>query len=136
MLTLQVPTLLALLGTVLMAVVIFAPAAPTVQREPALAPPQAYSPLPFDALAPLDVPPFSDPPRPSTPHWPALVDPSAAACDAAARLALAGALGAVRTPWAAAILGRALAEETDPAVRAAIADAQVAWGSGYPASLA
>lgn len=130
MLTLQVPTLLALLGTLLMAVVIFAPAPPAAKREPAFAAPPAYSPLPFEALAPVDVAPFAEPPLPAAPRWPALVDPSAAACDAAARLALACALGAVRAPWAAAILSQALNEEADPGVRAAIVAARSAWMTG------
>ena len=52
--------------------------------------------------------------------WPALVDPRASACDAAARLGLVEALASVRTPWSDAILRRACADEPDPEVRAAV----------------
>jgi hypothetical protein len=119
MLTLHVPTLLALLGTVLMAVVIFAPAPAVAPRSVAS---ELYSPLPFEAFAPAGIAPLTDPP-PLAPAWPALVDPSAALCDAGARLALVDALAAVRAPWADAILHRALDEEPDARVRAAIAAA-------------
>jgi hypothetical protein len=55
-----------------------------------------------------------------SPEWPALVDPRAAHCDAASRLALADALATVRGPWADAILHRALDDEPDALVRDAI----------------
>jgi hypothetical protein len=150
-LTLHVPMLLALLGTALMAVVIFAPtpsgAAVTVSLAPprSPAPAEHWSPPPVEhwnppppehwSTAPVEhetlpppqhwsPPPAEPPPAPSPlPGWPALVDPGAAGCDTAARLALADALGAVRGPWADAILTRALDDETDPVVRDAIASA-------------
>jgi hypothetical protein len=121
MLTLQIPTLLALLGTALMAVVIFAPAANaasvTVSFAPPLAPVERWSPAPADPFATnsaADI--FSH----RSPEWPALVDPRAAHCDAASRLALADALATVRGPWADAILHRALDDEPDALVRDAI----------------
>jgi hypothetical protein len=117
MLTLQMPTLLALVGTLLMAIVIFAPervAVPKVSFAPPLAPPPlARWTVSSDEL--------SEPPR-TTPAaaWPALVDPRAAGCDVRARLELVDALGTLRAPWARAILQRALDDEPDPAVRAAV----------------
>jgi hypothetical protein len=122
MLTTHVPTLLALLGTLLMAVVIFAPSPPITSRPVASA---GYSPLPFEAFAPAGVMLLPEPPA-CAPAWPALVDRSAAACDADARIALADALAAVRAPWADAILRRALDDEPDARVRAAIAAARTA----------
>lgn len=121
MLTMHVPTLLALLGTVLMAIVIFAPAPATASAARHAT--EVYSPLPFEAFAATSVVP---PPEavPCAPAWPALVDRSAESCDANARLDLAGALAAVRAPWADAILRRALDEETDERVRAAISAAR------------
>ena len=123
MLTMHVPTLLALLGTVLMAVVIFAPSAAVASRPLA---PKRFSALPFEAVAGGAFAPLArlPEPAPSSPAWPALVDPSAACCDAPARLALVDALATVRTPWAAAILKQALDEESDESVRAAITAAQ------------
>jgi hypothetical protein len=56
----------------------------------------------------------------SVPTWHLLVDPRAAACDAAARWELVDALAAVRAPWAEAILVRALDDESDPDVRNAV----------------
>jgi hypothetical protein len=74
--------------------------------------------------SPLLCDPFAaDPPRLGVAAWPALVDPRASACDAAARLGLVEALAAVRTPWSEAILRRALADEPDVDVRDAVAAA-------------
>ncbi len=124
MLTL-LPTLLALLGTALMAVVIFAPAPQSAPRASAA---ERYSPLPFEAFAAeafaapfpsAEAMPYAETYR-EEPAWPALVDPSAAACEAVVRLALVEALAAVRAPWADAILRRALLDETDARVRAAL----------------
>jgi hypothetical protein len=120
MLTLQIPMLLALLGTALMAVVIFAPS-----RVPALA---------TASFAPPPAPPAIDswqPPvhEPAAPAWPNLIDHRAANCDAAARLGLVEALAAVRTPWSEAILLRALDDEPDSAVRFAAVAALAAGGS-------
>ena len=122
MLTAQLPTLLAVLGTVLMAIVIFAPAPvrPTVTAS--CAPPLDPLPQQFRSWEPVDfaVPMHEpDPPR-GLPSWPALFDARASGCDVDARRALAAALGAVRTPWAAAILQRALDDEVDETVRGTI----------------
>jgi hypothetical protein len=95
----HVPALLMLTGTALTAIAIFAP------REPAR--PANVSPL----LAPPELPP----------GWPERIDPGAAGCDCATRIELAEALGAVASPWAAAVLRQALDEEPDVAVRVAIA---------------
>ena len=121
MLTMHVPTLLALLGTVLMAIVIFAPTPATASavRPPA----EVYSPLPYDAFGASSVVPPPEP-VPCAPAWPVLIDRSAEHCDAEGRLELVGALAAVRAPWADAILRRALAEESDVRVRAAISAAR------------
>jgi hypothetical protein len=119
------PTLLALLGTALMAVVIFAPVSASAAHAPAA---ERYSPLPFDAFAaeafnaPFHAPeamPYAETYR-EEPAWPALVDPSAAACEPVVRLALVEALTAVRAPWADAILRRALLDETDARVLTAL----------------
>ncbi len=63
------------------------------------------------------------PPRgegPAGPPWPELVEPSATACDAHARLDLVDALASLRSPWAMGVLVRARDQETDPDVAAAI----------------
>ena len=128
MLTLQIPTLLALLGTALMAVVIFAPAPVEAKVTMSLAPPfmPPLAPSSFErwASAQPDVHdawslPPENPPQ-ASPTWPTLLDPRAASCDAAARLALVDALATVRAPWADAILHRALDDEPDALVRDAI----------------
>jgi hypothetical protein len=134
-LTLQIPMLLALLGTALMAVVIFAPsrvpAPPTTSFAPPFAPPRAEhwgAPPAFDAWdspAAVDLP-WTSIEDSATPAWPMLIDRRAEKCDAAARLGLVEALAAVRTPWSEAILRRALDEESDPAVRIAVAEALAA----------
>ena len=117
MLTLHTPMLLALLGTALMAVVIFVPSR--------VATPATIS--------------FSPPPCPSaiarTPAWPTLIDRRASGCDAAARLDLIEALASLRTPWSEAVLHGALEDETDPAVRAAVV-AALGVTARYPAGLA
>lgn len=130
--------LLALLGTALMAIVIFAPAPNTANATVSLAPPHA-PPLPPEFWIPRYAEPADHPlddyrePPPREPiasqtiashadlaTWPALVDARAGGCDAAARLALVDALAAVRAPWADAILRRALDDEPDARVRAAV----------------
>ena len=122
MLTLQFPMLLALLGTALMAVVIFAPSrAAATPVTTSFAPPATPA---FEPWRPPEADPWgfeSTAVRIAT--WPALVDPHASGCDAAARLGLVEALAAVRTPWAEAILQRALDDEPDSAVRDAVAEA-------------
>jgi hypothetical protein len=121
MLTMQIPMLLALLGTALMAVVIFAPSRAPATVTTSFAPPplppavERWEPSPaIDCWEPL----AAEPPDTST--WPALIDPRAAGCDAAARLALVEALAAVRSPWSETILRRALDDESDRSVRDAV----------------
>jgi hypothetical protein len=63
------------------------------------------------------------PPAPSIAHWPALVEASASGCDAQARIDLADALGALRSPWSESVLRQAHDSEPDPVVRTAIAAA-------------
>ncbi len=145
----QLPTVLALLGTVLMALAIFAPpsaaaAGPTVSFAPPLVPRPLERDTPTQFWARTDSfesqsDPFAEP-LPSepgnderidvAPAWPELVDPRAVGCDAAARLALVDALIAVRAPWADALLRRAAAEERDPDVSAALAEAS--YFAGIP----
>lgn len=144
----QLPTILALLGTALLALAIFAPPRAAGGPIVSFAPPIIAAPLersPFDPFptAPTGTPPadafaFDEPvldepvldefgPEPS---WPALVDPRALGCDAAARLGLVEALLAVRAPWADGILRRAADEERDPPVVAALAATGYAAGAG------
>ena len=99
-----VPTALAVAGTALMAVAIFGP---------------FHRASKDDADEAVSGPVASNGPGP----WPALVEPSAGACDAAARIDLAEALGALQSPWSESILRHALATESDPGVRLAIAAA-------------
>jgi hypothetical protein len=133
MLTLQIPMLLALLGTALMAVVIFAPSRAPAPVTVSFAPPPKPPP-PFEQWDPYGSEPWEPPAREepgvvpppaavASEAWPALVDPRASGCDAAVRSGLVEALGAVRTPWAEAILRRAMDDERDPAVRDAVAAA-------------
>ncbi len=95
----SLPILLALAGTVLMAIAIFGPfrAGPAERAEP-------------DASER----------DPAVPHWPELVEPSATMCDVDARLDLIDALASLASPWALDVLHHAHDEEPDPAVRAAI----------------
>jgi hypothetical protein len=136
MLTMQIPTLLAVLGTVLMGIVIFAPAPVAARVTTSFAPPlpsqspeqwraETFSPLHFDDRAIADdlVAPAGESCEPAETivTWPSLVDPSATGCDAATRLALVDALATVRTGWSDAILRRAWDEEPDELVRDALA---------------
>jgi hypothetical protein len=144
MLTLQIPTLLALLATALMAVVIFAPervaARPTISFAPPLAPahiePAPHTRSHLERWEPesdslLDAATAAVPLDAATatvaqpPAWPALVDPRATGCDVRVRLALVDALLTVGTPWSRAILQRALDDESDPDVRSAVIAAGV-----------
>ena len=136
MLTLQIPTLLALLATALMAIVIFAPERAVVRPTISFAPPLGAAPVEAvaHALPPLErswepEPDGLDSVAPAAvsrpPAWPALVDPRAAGCDAGARLALVEALISVGTPWAREILQRALDDERDPGVRTAVVAAGI-----------
>jgi hypothetical protein len=129
MLSTYVPIALALLGTALMAVVIFAPvpvpATLTMSFAPPIAPPyepreyepSRYEPLAFDAALREEASAAS---AGAQARWPVLVDPAAFACDAATRVELVRALASVRGPWADAILRQALEDERDAAVREAI----------------
>jgi hypothetical protein len=106
------PALLALLGTALLALAIFAP--PAAPRPPVV----SYAPPVTERAVE----------RRTEPAWPRAIDARAVGCDASARLALVDALAAVRAPWAEAILTRALDDEPDAAVRAAIGEALLRRG--------
>jgi len=95
-------TLLALIGTALAAVAIFAP-----HRLPA----------PSPAVSALLLPTAAEP------AWPRCIDPGIEACDATARIDLIAGLAALATPWASALLRQAVAEDPDARVRAAAAAA-------------
>lgn len=97
------PTALAVAGTALMAVAIFGPF-----RKP------------VDVDDPADV---TDTKASPAAQWPALVEATAIACDAHARIDLADALGALQSEWAESILRQAYETESDPDVRTAIASA-------------
>lgn len=118
MLSAQVPTVLVLAGTLLMAVVIFAPvraaSAVTVSYAPPLPHVPVSPPEPWEPLAP-----------PAQPYaaWTSEVDAIAMRCDDAARTAIVDALADLRSPWACALLARASAEDPSPAVRDAAASA-------------
>lgn len=134
--TLHLPALLALLGTALLTIAIFAP-----KRLPAMAP--AAAPPPFathvERFAPAALPSAHDDPfardgafisvadasldesvAERSPSWPARVDPRATDCSADARIDLAAALAELRTPWADAILRHALDDESDARVLTAL----------------
>jgi len=130
--TLELPTLLVLLGAALMTLAIFAPK-PATREGPVLAADAAFNawhtlpehgrdvvhfaydvPLPTRALEPI----LSALP---TLRWPLLVDPRATTLDAGARSAMIDALASLREPWAEDVLAHAALEETDPSVRSAIA---------------
>ncbi len=137
--TLEMSTLLALLGTALTAVAIFAPRRAIPQAASSSAPSVPFSGLverwrgaaeshpseewantpPPEAVRELIAVPLNSA-SPPVPAWPSLVDPRAAGCDAAARWELVDALAAVRAPWAETILVRALDDEPDPDVRNAL----------------
>jgi hypothetical protein len=99
-----VPTALAVAGTALMAVAIFGPFHRSAKDD-------------ADETASVTAP------RSGAAPWPELVEPSAGACDVAARIDLAEGLGALQSPWSESILRQALATESDPGVRLAIAAA-------------
>lgn len=101
------PALLALVGTGLLAIAIFAP--PAAPRPVAM----SFAPPVTERAAE----------RRTEPAWPRAIDARVAVCDAIARLAIVDALATVRAPWAEAILTSALDDEHDAAVRAAIEDA-------------
>lgn len=121
--TLQIPTLLALFATALMAVAIFAPKRPA-EATLSFAPPASRAEAEVErwSPSPAALPSWSiaEPPTPREPAWPSLVDERAAGCDREARLALVDALATVRAAWADSILSHALADETEASVRVAI----------------
>jgi hypothetical protein len=104
------PTALAVAGTALMAVAIFGPF-----RKPVME---------TDDVVPNDATPAVE--TIVSAQWPVLVEATALACDARARIDLADALGALQSPWAEAILRQAYETEADPDVRSAIASALAA----------
>ncbi|HEX3549332.1 MAG TPA: hypothetical protein VHT53_03105 [Candidatus Elarobacter sp.] len=117
MLSSTISSLLVVAGTVLMAVVIFAPVraarAVTISCAPPLPAIDAWD--ASDAFAsPFERPLLvSEPPRAEPPAlWPLDVDAAAACAGEDARRALIDALSDVRAAWADAILARAA--ETDP----------------------
>lgn len=107
------PTVLALAGTALMAIAIFGPFRKPVDAVDAVAGDAESTPGSAFGTANAD----------GAPAWPALVDATAVACDAHARIDLADALGTLRSAWAESILRRAYDTEPDPSVRSAIASA-------------
>ena len=125
------PTLLALTGTALMAVAIFAPyrLPPPTPIEPVLRATEenAVPPAPEAGISATIAPA-------SGPTWPALIEPAARSCDATARLDLIDGLRTIDSPWSREILIAARAEENDPAVRSAIA-AALACGASSGRSL-
>lgn len=95
----SLPGLLALIGTALSALAIFAP--------------RQVRPSSVAVSALIATPELSG--------WAAAVDPSVADSAPHARIALAEALGTLGTPWARELLHQALVDEPDPAVRSALA---------------
>jgi hypothetical protein len=110
-----VPAALAVAGTALMAVAFFGP----FRRH-------AFDP---DADA------LNGAAHNGTVAWPALVEASASAIDAPARIDLADALGALQSPWSESILRKAYETESDPGVRSAI-DAALRQAQDTPLSSA
>lgn len=118
---LQLPTVLAVAGTVLMAIVIFAPRRVSVPAAGAFAP--TFAPAAGTLIvSPLVAPERTDPRR-TLPVWPEFIDARAVRCDAAVRLTLVDALASLRSEWSRALLTRALDDEDEPDVRRAILQA-------------
>ena len=99
--SISVPILLALAGTALMAIAIFVPFRSSTSQRATVAAGEGVA----------------------VPDWPQLVEPTATACDARARLDLVDALASIGSPWALGVLHRASEEETDANVLAAIVSA-------------
>lgn len=97
----EVPAALAIAGTALLAMAFFGPFRRTGEGSGSAAGPATNANV----------------------AWPALVEPSATACDVPARIDMADALGALQTSWAEAILRKAYDTEPDAQVRTAIAAA-------------
>ena len=122
MLSAQLPAILIVIATALMAVVIFTPVHVSPPVAVSFAPPPRA--VEFDdAAVPTFAPAFDAAPLPRDARWPERVDARAYACDVAARLALIDALAAVRGDWACGVLDAAFREDPDDGVRAAAATA-------------
>ena len=119
MLTSPLSSVLAGLGTMLTAIVLFAPSRSRVRATVSAAPPR--EPPPVERWLPPQ--PELESLEPSAPQWPSLADRRAGACDAIVRLALVDGLAVLGTPWADAILRRARDDDPDPVVRSAAAAA-------------
>ncbi len=122
MLSAQLPAILVILATVLMAVVIFAPVRAPAPVSVSFAPPFAVA-GPYDVLDAADeVLGHIGDAAPGA-RWLEGIDARASACDVPARLALVDALAAVRGEWARAVLEHVVHDDPDPGVRAAAAAA-------------
>ena len=123
--TLQVPSLLMLIGAALLAVAIFAPQSPRAVAVSVHVPRPAAVDRSVPALADETPDPLLPTPqrvRDAPPTWPERFDPRAARSNAEARIELIGALAEVRAEWSDAVLRAAFDEETDPNVRRALED--------------
>lgn len=116
--TLTIPTLLAVLGSALMTLAIFAPKRPS----PVLAMPLAH----IERARQSSHANHSQCLTPPT-RWTLLVDPTERDLGVNARIALITALCALDAPWAWEILLRARLEESDPLVRAALEEGSHAY---------
>lgn len=114
--TLSLPTLVAFLGTALMAVAIFAPRRSVAMLGPAL--PVAAAPVPRFTTAATEEPLPEQPLR-----WLQHLEFEDTELDAGARADIVRALAALAEPWAEAILQQARLEESDPIVVAALSAA-------------
>ena len=119
MLSSPLSTLLATVGTVLPAIVIFAPGRPRATATVSPAPPREPPPVERWSPAIPDDEPFEQP----APQWPLLADRRADGCEVAVRLALVEGLGTLGTSWADTILRGARDDDPDPLVRSAAAAA-------------
>jgi hypothetical protein len=124
---LAMPVVFALVGVALIAAAAFGPRKGELHAAVSFAPPVAPPPLarwarprgwyPPRPAIPEPTPSASDP-KPA--RWAERIDPHAADCSAATRVAIVDALAALRTDWAIAMLHEALADDHEPAVRDAV----------------
>lgn len=119
MLSSPLSTLLAAIGTLLTAIVIFTPSRSRLPATVSLGPPR--EPSPVERWSPANA--EFESLEPFAPQWPALADRSADGCNVVVRLALVDGLAVLGTPWADAILRRARDDDPDPVVRSAAATA-------------
>jgi hypothetical protein len=130
---LAMPVVFALVGIALIAAAAFGPRKGEMHAAVSFAPPVAPPPLarwarprgwypPQPTIA--EPTPAAAEPKPA--RWAERIDPHAAGCSAATRIAIVEALGALRTAWAIAILHEALADDHEPAVRDAVLQALAA----------